>query len=210
MATYEVKVTIPKKWVETFNENGTKLCFSHGVKDSGSGLNFNVVGTAVVAAENVKLTWTDVYWIAGGRQSFSAGTKIDATTNPEKIKFHQMVKLDKAFVLEPPVQDDKVEDGQFSFNNEPIASAYLYKSVAQEDGGKEETLPFYISQGGPNPPGRSIFTPKPVTRIYFAKHVETGTMIEDYQTVPIDIDLTGKTKAEVAYDADGNWKEKEA
>ncbi|KAI3317124.1 hypothetical protein HD806DRAFT_541530 [Xylariaceae sp. AK1471] len=207
MATYVINVDIDKTWVPKFNKSGTKLCFAHGVLDSSSddpGLTFNVVGTARNVFQNVSLTWTDAYEIAGGKQSFSAGTKIEAITDPEKIEFKQSVTLKEDYLLETAKPDPKLGEGMFAFVNKVIASVYLFKRVVNENGASI-SAPFYISQDGPNPPGHSQLTPKPVTRLFFAKHYESGTMVDDFQSEYIDIDLTKKTSATVQYNAEGHW-----
>ncbi|KAI1267308.1 hypothetical protein F5Y18DRAFT_425151 [Xylariaceae sp. FL1019] len=207
MATYVINVDIDKSWVPKFNKSKTKLCFAHGVLDSSSddtGLSFNVVGTARDVLQNVSLTWTDEYAIAGGKQSFSAGTKIEATTDPEKIEFKQSVTLNESYLLDPAKPDPKLGEGVFAFVNKVTASVYLYKKIVN-DKGASVSAPFYISKDGPNPPGHSQLTPKPVTRLFFAKHYESGTMVEDFQSEYIDIDLTNKTSAAVKYNADGHW-----
>ncbi|KAK8117687.1 uncharacterized protein PG998_005968 [Apiospora kogelbergensis] len=210
MATYTIKVQIDKSWVGRFNESGTKLCFAHGVSDSSATekLSFNVVSSAEKVAENVSLTWTDTYTIAGGSQSFKNGTAISITTTPEKIEFKQSVLLTEAFLLVPAKPDPKLGDGEFAFINKTAASAYLYKQIPDEkDPEQKVATPFYISQSGPNPPGTSTLTPKPVTRLFFAKHYESGTMVDDFQSETIDVDLTKKTTATIQYNDKGHWIE---
>lgn len=160
--------------------------------------------------QNIKLTWVDNYEIAAGDQSFSAGTKIEATTDPRPIKFKQSVTLNTSFLLEAPVPAPQLEDGEFELKTKKTASAYLYKEYPGKAGEKGVMKPFYITKDGPNPPGTNVLAPKAVTRLYFAKHVETGTMIDDYQSDFIDIDLTKKTTATVQYNADGAWVQSNA
>lgn len=154
--------------------------------------------------ENIFLKWTDEYQIAGGKQSFSANTKIEAMTNPKKIAFGQSVTLSEECLLHPAKPDPTLGKGMFAFVNMVTASVYLYKQVVGENG-VNISAPFYISQNGPNPPGRSHLTPKPVTRLFFAKHYESGTMVDDYQSEFIDVDLTNRTSASVYYDENGHW-----
>ncbi|KAI1317573.1 hypothetical protein F5Y16DRAFT_406602 [Xylariaceae sp. FL0255] len=103
-----------------------------------------------------KSSKTDTYKIAGGKQSFSVNTQAEAVTDPEKIEFKQSVTLNDDYLLDPAKPDPKL--------GEAVISA-----------------PFYISKDGPNPPGPSQLTPKPVTRFFFAKHYESGTMVDDFQ-----------------------------
>ncbi|OHE98382.1 hypothetical protein CORC01_06378 [Colletotrichum orchidophilum] len=192
MSTYTVKVDIDEKWVKKFNKDSTKLCFSHGM----------LTRTQEVT-QNVFLKWTDVYSIAAGTQEFSAGTEVTAITDNKKIEFKQRVELGPEFLLGPPLPDAALKDGQFAFKNKVEASAYLYKKISKD--GVDVVAPFYVSMNGPNPPGSSILTPKPITRLYFANKVETGSMIDDFQSETIDVDLTGKVHASVKYDVKGDW-----
>ena len=158
----------------------------------------------VETAENVLLSWTDEFTIAGGNQSFSAGTEIAAITEPAKIKFQESVTLNSNFLLDPVASTPKLK-AAFAFKNQVSASVYLYKQVS--DSGKAVSKPFYITSNGPNPPGESVLTPKASIRLYFAKHYESGTMIDNYQSEYIDVDLTGRTSASVKYNAEGHWSE---
>lgn len=154
-------------------------------------------------AQNVHFVWTDNYAIAAGKQSFSAGTEIATFTNTENINFKQVVEVDNSFLLKPAQDDQTLGLGHFAFKNDPVASAYLYKQISRD--GQTAFAPFYVSKNGPNPPGQSILTPKPVTRLYFANTVKSGEMIEDYQSMPFDVDLTARIQVTVKYDVNGRW-----
>ncbi|RYC79073.1 hypothetical protein BFJ63_vAg18049 [Fusarium oxysporum f. sp. narcissi] len=208
MSKYEVTVDIDKYWVKKYNDDKAQLCFSHGVGDNTAQSDaFNVIGGTEVVAENVIISWEDTFSIAGSAQKFDAGTKVESKTEPGKIKFKERVGLEDNFVLTPAQPDEKLKEGSFAFDNKIKASAVLYKQVSS--GTANNTLqpaPFYISVNGPNAPGSSVLTPKAICRLFFANVFKTGTMVDSYTSEFVDVDLTGKTKATVAYNEEGHWK----
>ena len=125
--------------------------------------------------------------------------KFTTSTTPQEIKYGQTFPIDDSWVTKPVNNDKQAPKAGFRFQNGTIASAVVYKKV------QGVPTAVYFSALGPLPPGTEDLEPKAKARIWFSAHHETGSLVSNFTSVPIDLDLTGKTQASVMYDANGMW-----
>ena len=125
--------------------------------------------------------------------------KFTTSTTPQEIKFGQTFAVDDTWVTKPVNDDKQAPPAGFRFQNGTIASAVVYKVV------NGAPTAIYFSALGPLPPGTEDLMPKARARIWFSAHHETGSMVSSFASLPVDLDLTGKTQASVMYTASGAW-----
>lgn len=150
-------------------------------------------------APHITIQWHDSFSMAASKDSFSNGAKFTAATTIQSISYGQTLTLPSDWTDKRPNSDPKAPKRGFRFVNEAEASAVVYKQV------NGNITPIYISAAGPLPPGHEDLEPKTACRIWFANDVDTATMISDFQSNYLEIDMTGTSSAECQYDATGAW-----
>ena len=125
--------------------------------------------------------------------------KFNAATTMQPIKFGQTFELPATWIDVKPNPDAQAPSAGFRFHNHVTASAIVYKKV------NGSITPIYLSEAGPLPPGHEDLTPKAMVAVWFSADAETQTMISDYDTDPMYVDLTGQTSAAIKYDNTGAW-----
>ena len=125
-----------------------------------------------------------------------------STGKPVPIAFKQSYTQTPVFVPGIVNSDPSAPDSGFKFINQAkAASAVVYKWL------NNDWSPIYISQAAPLGPGTETLIPKVVCAIWFSVAAETSSMVSNFSTTPLIIDLTnnGSGKAVASYNKDGAW-----
>lgn len=98
--------------------------------------------------------------------------------------------------------DPKAPKSGFNFINQANgAAAVVYKKVL----GK--WAPIYLSEKAPLPPGTERLIPKLTCAVWFSADVETDSMISEFDTVALTLDMTNNQarRAEASYTKKDGW-----
>ena len=195
MSQYTLKVHVDHSQYPTLKASHYRLCVAKMVNQM-----YTVVWSGDDFLQNNTFQWTEEYEVFG-QENFTVGALVQASTDPQHIKYGQTCELNADGDLKPATgAPDK--SGSFTVKNEFGA---IHAGVNGRLGGKFS--PIFVSPNVVS--GDVVLQPVIQVKVWFDLHLQTGSMILDSTADNIEVVYEGGVEQNISYQGPkpglGSW-----